>query len=483
MLVPHPIFKTRKIPSSRIFLWELPFWLTLLYGSLVPATWVTRQEWFGVPMKYSDLLILLSAGIYGAAAILQYLIYRRRNFSKGVLSSTLCLLAYGLVRVLTGALEGEDQLAMAFTLLLAAAAPVQAAGLLSIYDATQTRAFLNRLLLYLTIICLIYTAESVFSLGLRSEEGRNLGVDFGIQRVRGPLFGPSTGYLLLIPAIGWGLQSFFAGKHKRFLAFCATVTLLMALLGLGSRAALILLACYIISLALLMKQLKRKILTALLLAVLSIGAGVLIYGRADTQRLQSFEDSYRKTTHETAWNILANADIPSLLGGQGYGSIWAWYRRDILRGDLVAIGDNTILTGYGSSLYHCHSTFLELMVEFGCIGILWLFYVGGRIARLPFAPGADTAWRAFSWAIVISMGSLAFDLFVFKEVRVNAIWWIFLIAAFQLRPIEQRRATVQSVAGTASSDSDNESSLVGSMRVNRKALRSKNTENIFSGTS
>ncbi len=420
------------VASSRIVLWELPFWLALLYGSLVPATMVTRREWFGIPMKNSDLFTLLSAAMYGSAALLQYLVCRRVQFSKGVLVGTIALFTYGLLRVLLGSLEGEDQIAMSFTLLLAASAPIQAAGVLSIYDREKTISFLNRLVLFLALLCLLYTAESVFNLGLRSEEGRNLGADFGIQRVRGPLFGPSTGYLLLLPAVGWGLQSFFSGTQKRFFAVFTTLTLLATLLGLGSRAALILLACYIVVLALMMKQLKRKIITATLLAILSVGAAALIYGRADTQRLQSFEDSYRQTTHETAWNIISTDGILPALIGQGYGSIWAWYRRDILRGESVAIGDNTILTGYGISLYHCHSTLLELAVEFGCLGIAWLGYLVWKIGKLPFVRNADTAWRAFSWSIVISMLALGFDLFIFKEVRVNSVWWVFVTAAFQL---------------------------------------------------
>lgn len=430
---PEPLAGWR-IASSGTFLWELPFWFALLYGSIVPATMVTRREWFGIPMKYSDMFTLLSASIYGAAAVLQFVVLRRVQFSRGVLISTLALFGYGLLRVFTGPLDGEDQIAMAFTLLLAAAAPIQAAGLLSIYDREKTISFLNRVVWFLALLCLLYTAESVFNLGLRSEEGRNLGADFGIQRVRGPLFGPSTGYFLLLPAIGWGLQSFFNATKKRFFPVFAAATLLSALLGLGSRAALILLAGYILALALMMKELKRKVITAALLAILSIGAAGLIYGRADTHRLQNFEDSFRRDTHETAWNIISSDGVLPLLVGQGYGSVWSWYRRDVLRGEWVAIGDNMILTGYGKSLYHSHSTLLELSVEFGLPGVAWLLYLFVKLLRLPFARGADTAWRAFTWAIVISLISLGFDLFIFKEPRVNAVWWLFTIAAFQLRP-------------------------------------------------
>ncbi len=420
-----------RIPASRAFLWELPFWLSLLYGSLVPATMVVRREWFGVPMRYSDLFTLLSAGYYGFAFLIQVLMHRRTNTPRLPLFATLGLLAFGAVTLIAGPLESEDKLAMAFTLLLAASGPLQAAGLLSLYTHEETRNFLNRLVLFLGALCLIYTAESIFNIGLRSEEGRSLGSDFGIQRVRGPLFGPSTGYLLLLPAIGWSLRSFFEKRGRKFWAFMITSTLLGTLLGLGSRAALILLACYIVALALMMKQLKKKILTAALLAILSAGAAFVIYGQADTQRLQSFEDNHRKTTHETAWNIVATEGPISFLTGRGYGSVWSWYRRDALRGDWIAVGDNTILTGYGASLYHCHSTLLEVFVEFGLPGVVWLCGLFWAILRLP-SKSNETSWRAFTWALAISMISFGFDLFLFKEVRVNCIWWLFVFAAFAL---------------------------------------------------
>lgn len=420
-----------RLPASRSFLWELPFWLCLLYGSLVPATMVTRREWFGVPMRYSDLFTLLSALYYGCVLGMQMLMHRRIAIPKGPLFGTLGLLAFGGLTLAMGPLESEDKLAMGFTLLLAASGPVQAAGILSIYSREEIQDFLNRLVLFLAGLCLLYTAESMFNIGLRSEEGRSLGSDFGIQRVRGPLFGPSTGYLLLLPAIGWSLRSFFERQGKKFWAFAISSSLLGALLGLGSRAALILLACYIVALALMMKQLKKKILTAALLAILSAGAGLVIYGQADTQRLQSFEDNHRKTTHETAWNIVTTEGPLQFLTGQGYGSVWHWYRRDALRGDWIAVGDNTILTGYGVSLYHCHSTLLEVLVEFGLPGVVWLAGLIWSVFRLT-TQFADTSWRAFCWALVISMISFGFDLFLFKEVRVNCVWWLFAFAAFAL---------------------------------------------------
>ena len=86
-------------------------------------------------MRFSDILTLFTAILYGAVAFVNLVILRKFQVSKGILLSTICLFIYGLVRVFNNSLELEDQVAMAFALLLAATAPIQAAGILSGYDA------------------------------------------------------------------------------------------------------------------------------------------------------------------------------------------------------------------------------------------------------------------------------------------------------------------------------------------------------------
>lgn len=347
--------------------------------------------------------------------------------------ATLLLLAYGFIRLVTGPLESEDQLGMAFSLLLTLAAPMQAAGLLSFYDREQVQSFLNRLVLFLAMICLIYTAESVLGLGLRSEAGNSINSDFGMQRVRGPLFGSSTGYMLILPAFGWTLHTILQNRLPRSFAVATAFCLLAAYLGLGSRAGLILFGLFLAGLIVILRQLKKSGVTVLLTAVLSIGSAVLVYSRADTQRFSSFEDTHRRLTYQTAWNIIASEGPGSLLAGQGYGSIWSWYRRDILNTSRIALGDNLVMTGYGNSLYHAHSTLLVLVIEFGLAGIVWLAFTVRHFARMPLIRGATAGWRVFTFALLVSLLSYGFDLFLFKEVRVNAVWWLFAIAAYQLQ--------------------------------------------------
>jgi hypothetical protein len=428
-----------KVPTARILIWEAPFWVCLLLISLIPASKLPLLEYLGIPLRVSDLLVLAGGVIYGAAWLFTLGGSQKTLLPSRWILCTLLLFTLGALSLLGANLDSGDKSAMAYTLLLAASCPLQAAGLLSQYREKEVVGFVNRLVLMLAVICCIYTAESVFNLGLRSEEGRNLGLDFGIQRVRGPLFGPSTGYLILLPALGWAIYRILQGRRRSAVWLFSAASICAALLGLGSRAAIILLAGFVLLLALATRQLKKKVLI-LVLVVCSFGSmGAIIYSQADTQRLQSFEDSHRRETHFTALNILTANGVSGFLTGQGYGAIWPWYQRDALRANWIAVGDNTVATPYGISLYHCHSTILELVVEFGAAGLVWLAWTVAALWRLVWR-SKEAGWRSYSLALAVSTFAFFFDLFLFKETRVNAIWWIFALSAFALQPKDQRKA-------------------------------------------
>jgi hypothetical protein len=422
-----------RIPTSWKLLWEATFWITLACHALIPASLVPKREWFGVPMRLTDLIALAGALFYGMAALARILTRIQLAPGFSFVLGTLMLFAYGFVRLWSGPLEYEDQLGMTFALMLAAAAPVQAFGILSLYSKPQVEEFLNRLTVFLAIVGLIYTAESVLGLGLRSEAGVAINSDFGIQRVRGPLFGSSTGYLLLLPALGWSLRGLFQSQSRGFFSIFCTVSLLSAYLGLGSRAALVLLILYSALVLFQVRKLKQSEATGVAIAGLCIAAGFMIYAQADTQRLKQFEDRHRRMTHETALNILESQPALSVLAGEGYGNIWQWYRRDAILSDRIALGDNLVSTGFGTSLYHSHSTLLELVIEFGLAGAVWLLCCVGILLHGAFLGESGLPWKLFSLALLVSVASFGFDLFLFKEARVSSMWWIYVVASFHLR--------------------------------------------------
>lgn len=62
--------KVFRLTTSWPIVWELPFWAILLMSALLPASQVPRGEWFGVPMRVTDLATLLGALFYGLAGML-----------------------------------------------------------------------------------------------------------------------------------------------------------------------------------------------------------------------------------------------------------------------------------------------------------------------------------------------------------------------------------------------------------------------------
>src|SRR6202012_1995640 len=96
---------------------------------------------------------------------------------------------------------GTNRIAMLWTLVLSMSSAMIGACLVRDADRQQTRRILWCLTIGLAAASAIYFAESFFSLGLRSAEDTQW-TDFGIQRVKGPLYGSSTGQFILYPALG-----------------------------------------------------------------------------------------------------------------------------------------------------------------------------------------------------------------------------------------------------------------------------------------
>src|ERR1035438_10570138 len=99
-------------------------------------------------------------------------------------------------------------------------------------SVSQVREFLWRLAAALSAVSLLYTAQSLLGLGLRSAAAVTLN-DFGMERVRGPLFESSTGYFLLIPALAFVLQETLARRIRLLYGVASVFALSLAILGLG----------------------------------------------------------------------------------------------------------------------------------------------------------------------------------------------------------------------------------------------------------
>jgi len=323
---------------------------------------------------------------------------------------------------------------MAYTLVCTLASSILPYLVVKTYNQNELYAFLKRLVLFTATIGFIYALQSFLDLGLRTEAGKLVG-EFGIERVRGPLFGSSTGHLILIPAFGFSINELivsFSKKSNRLFWSMISLSLLFVILALGSRAAVICLAAFVIIMIPLLRGLGKKILTFAVVAFMLCIALALLNLQANTDRLSNMEDMTRLTTHRTAWDIVTSSSIPQLLIGHGYGSYWPWYLADIEDGGARATGRFMNKTSFGPILYHPHSVLLLLVVELGILGLcfyiysIWfllkmVIYVKAYAKFIPFICGTASASLAFF-----------FDLFLFKSWELSSIWWLFLFSSINI---------------------------------------------------
>jgi hypothetical protein len=319
---------------------------------------------------------------------------------------------------------------MAATLVFAVAAPLLAASLVDSLPGAAIESFLWRFTIFLAAISALYTAESILSLGLRSEASRALLSDFGMDRVRGPLYGSATGYVALLPALGFAIQRSF--EPQGIAARLAAVSIFTAILGMGSRAGVILTGIYLVALVGTRRRLHRKAATLAAIALLGAIAAAAVFSRANPERFRSLGDSGRELTHRMVWTYAQSEPWASLSAGAGYGAIWPWYLRDAQTGERVAAGDNLAWTPFGPSLYHSHSTALTMIVELGFAGLAAFAWQLAAVGGLVHRSRRSARRQAFAAATAVAMLGFFFDLFLFKNTTVNLIWWIYVAALARL---------------------------------------------------
>jgi hypothetical protein len=397
----------------------------LLYVSLLPARFQETIGLFGVPVLWKELLLPLLVLVLAFLFALQP---RTAPPDTGKLPAVLSgLFGYAALSLpWWSAAVGPDTAAMAWTLVPAAAA-MWGGYLIVRFQRSSLQHFLSSLTIFMSFIAFVYSAQSFFNLGLRTDATAMPDIGFGIGRVSGPLFGHSYGGALLIPALAFALQERVAGRQRLRNSAVAAV-LLVACIGTGSRAALAGLFILVGLSARMLPTTKQRLAFGGTVLVITVMVG-LVFSRVSTDRFRSLEDDARTVTYQTSLAAVAGATPFEKVRGQGYASYWRWYLPDA-RGEGSNRSANYIeQRPAGRTLYHPHSTPLLLVVELGLPGLLaaaWLFFVvwraGTRAARLglPVVLFAGLAGSAVS---------LVTDLLIFKAPVPSLVWWTYLFGA------------------------------------------------------
>jgi O-antigen ligase len=406
---------------------EWHFWLCLTLWAFFPSSLSPWLEAGGLNYRAIDLLLFFVLGIPSLRLLLQSRSWIRPHL-RTVLGGVLAILFWAAFSLFWSSLEPEAVLGMLYTLGSAAAAAALAYNLIQERSSEEVSDFLWRLSVFIAFTGTVYFAESFFGLGLRSaaaEEG-----DFGMARVRGPLFESSTGFFLLIPCLAYIIERVLQGKVAPITGVLLGFPVLGAILGLGSRAGLILLALFALFVAIFARGFTR----AVLIVVLAVGAGTVgyfVFAKATTDRLTTLDPREgRLANHFTSWNVVASGGPSQWLFGAGYGALWPWYATEakVSGGDLYSTGSYARVIPEGSLIYHSHSTYLVLLIELGLPGLLITLLFWRELIRHLFC----SRERIFAAGLLVTAFALGFDLFLFRRPTRDVVWWIYLFGSFAL---------------------------------------------------
>jgi hypothetical protein len=419
---------------------ELPFWCALVIWAFFPTRLTPWWDVLGVPVRSTDLLVFPIAAFYLLAPSHSTPVWRRVQCpGPRVLTCFLGVLSYGAFSMLWSGLGSSEAASMFYTLLSAGASGYLGYALVAGRPAAATRTFLWRLTVFVSVVALVYSVESLFSIGLRSPLAPSAH-DFGIERVRGPLFEPSTGFFILLPALTYAVQETLARRVSRPLGWAAILSLTIAILGLGSRGGLVVAGSLLLLLAL--TSSRRNRLAVVLLSACLVGAWHVVFSKATTKRLfdvDSMKD--RWADHLTALDIVSDRSVVVNVFGSGYGSLWPWYVTEsaVRGGDLYSMGTYIRYTSHGPLLYHPHSTYLMLCVELGLAGVLFCYVLWRALIRVLARSSRLKRDTIFASGVLVSCFSPFFDLFLVRRPTRDAVWWVFLFGLLALVQRSQRR--------------------------------------------
>ena len=421
---------------------EAPFWIILASWALLPTTKTPSIEIDSVAFNSKDIVSFALACFYLWIPSIDNsdLSQSKKAWHCHLPIITFVLLVYAGFSMEWSGMKDIDSVPMLYTLLLTGSAALAPYFLIRKKRIESIRPFLWGLTVCIAVIGLLYSLDSILSLGLGTTNTYESDT-FGAQRVRGPLFVSTTGFFILTPALGFAVQEVILSRTQRPLKVIVVFILLLTIIGLGARSALIILGIFFLLIVLSMKNTKQAITSLTLIAVLTATAGALFFSKANPERLQTLESEGRYDTYSVSFQAISSRDANVNFFGSGYGSYWPWYSRESTSFPSVVLMNsdeyyNLIRNPYGDILgiilYHPHSTFLLLIVELGAIGLFYFIFLWGVLAWLLFRNFRGAKFTVFNSSIFASAFSMLFDFFIFRSTQVNFIWWLFLFGALAL---------------------------------------------------
>ncbi len=413
-------------------MWMIPFWFCITFISLYPTVQTPILQFDLISFSSKDLILITLSCFYLLPVIRQNSVvsYFKKSWSNSLPVITTAILGYAAISVTWSGMRFLDMIMMLYTLVITFFVFHLSYNLIAKMPVGSLRPFLWQLTVFISIISLVYLAQSFFSLDLRSSSSLQ-NDEFGVDRVRGPLFGSSTGYFMLIPALAFSIQEIANTTRKEPFKWIVMLILGTTILSLGSRGGVVIILIFIISLIFFLRDRKQRLVAYLVAAIMMLAITFTILGATtNTNRFAKTESDGRSETYSTSFEIIKNRSVLDNFLGSGYGSYWHWYSIDIdIDGHPL---DESVSTKYGTMLYHPHSTFLLLLVEIGLPGLLYLFKLSHILLNMISKNNQNTSGTIFFCGVATSGLGLFFDFFIFKNWTVSMIWFIYFFGALAL---------------------------------------------------
>jgi O-antigen ligase len=405
----------RWMPQSLV---EWVWWPVFVLCAFLPSTRTPILQIEGLLLTLTDLVLAALAIVS-----LPFLIVNRKRYHRSFRWTFLPFTALAVYAVTTTFVLEDfrryDFLYLIFPMAMAWVAMAVGFTLVSSTKPERLKHLAYRLSAAATVIVVVYAPVGFLRpLGLRALADTD--PDFGIVRLSGPLAGPTSLPAFLIISVSFLLLGIKRIQDSPFPMVLATV-LTAGLFLCGSRAGGVALLLFAVVIALRGLSLRAR----LAVLVTTFLAGAIVFQVALPQRYMRFEDNFRKMTYETgfyAWTASPRAVVL----GQGYGQVWPWYMKDAHIREEGRWYQYIVETGFGRSVYHPHSLYVNIMAETGLVGFtLLVMALASQLWRVFRSPMAFQIGSRLAPGIIASLAISAFDLMLLKAFAISAVWWVF----------------------------------------------------------
>ncbi|AFV88301.1 Wzy_C domain-containing protein [Acidipropionibacterium acidipropionici ATCC 4875] len=256
----------------------------------------------------------------------------------------------------------------------------------------------------------------------------------GSPRLATGMGGSAVVHVPLLLATGVALAAFLAG-WRRWWSLGLTVIGVAAVVLTGSRSGVV---CLVLAGVVVGLQWLRSRRAWLVAGAVVIVAGIVVAAVPMLHRLLNPTDELRAKNLETALGVWTETPKHLLLG-VGSGRLWPWYAFDshLLRTPWRG----WVGTQWGAALNSAHSTFLQVLVELGLLGMLLLI----PVVVVPVVVLARRLWPGLRGAsrpvpdtvpliaLVATVPAFFLDTYLLKNYGASLWWWLVLLCCLRAR--------------------------------------------------